>query len=121
MPGGLLPALAVHLGPTGLWWCHLLVMVGVYALLGLSLNLINGYGRMFSLGHHGFWALGAYTAGALALHLHGPVPGPLLRVLSAVLAMAVAALGSALSKVDLAPFVEQARSYIDAARDRISR
>lgn len=93
MPGGLLPALAIHLGPTGLWWCHLLVMVGIYALLGLSLNLINGYGRMFSLGHHGFWALGAYTAGALALHLHGTLPGPLLLVLSAGLAMAVAALG----------------------------
>lgn len=87
------PALAVALGPTGLWWCSLLVMVGIYALLGLSLNLINGYGRMFSLGHHGFWALGAYTAGALTLHLHGSLPGPLLLALSAAAAMAVAALG----------------------------
>ena len=69
--------LAVTLGPTGMWWTHLLVMVGVYALLGLSLNLINGYGRMFSLGHHGFWALGAYAAGAFTVHTFGELPGPL--------------------------------------------
>ena len=53
-----MPTLAIELGPDGFWWTNLLVLVSVYALLGLSLNLINGYARMFSLGHHGFWAMG---------------------------------------------------------------
>jgi branched-chain amino acid transport system permease protein len=92
----MLPCLAFDLGPTGLWWTHLLVMVGIYALLGLSLNLINGYGRMFSLGHHGFWALGAYAAGALTAGLAGSIPGPLVFLLSALLAVLVAALGGLL-------------------------
>jgi branched-chain amino acid transport system permease protein len=83
----------VELGPTGLWWSHLLVMVGVYALLGLSLNLINGYGRMFSLGHHGFWALGAYAAAVVTRGYEGALPGPVLVLLSAVVGMGVAALG----------------------------
>jgi branched-chain amino acid transport system permease protein len=37
----------------------------MYLVLTLSLNLINGCGGMFSLGHQGFWALGAYGAAAL--------------------------------------------------------
>jgi len=85
--------LALTLGPTGLWWSHLLVTVGVYALLGLSLNLINGYGRMFSLGHHGFWALGAYAAALFTRSYEGELPGPVLLALSAFFGMGVAALG----------------------------
>jgi branched-chain amino acid transport system permease protein len=85
--------LALTLGPTGLWWSHLLVMVGVYALLGLSLNLINGYGRMFSLGHHGFWALGAYAAAVVTRSFEGEMPGVLLVMVSAVAGIGVAALG----------------------------
>lgn len=90
------PLLAVDLGPTGLWWTHLLVMVGVYALLGLSLNLINGYGRMFSLGHHGFWALGAYAAGAFTIGAAGAMPGPLVFAASVGVAVLVAAVGGVL-------------------------
>jgi branched-chain amino acid transport system permease protein len=86
-------SLALTLGPTGLWWTHLLVMVGVYALLGLSLNLINGYGRMFSLGHHGFWALGAYAAAVATRAFEGDIPGGLLVAVSALVGMAVAAVG----------------------------
>lgn len=85
--------LALELGPTGLWWTHLLVMVGIYALLGLSLNLINGYGRMFSLGHHGFWALGAYAAAAFTAGQADTLPGPVVFLLSAGIAVLVAGLG----------------------------
>jgi branched-chain amino acid transport system permease protein len=96
MREGVLP-LAVSLGGEALWWTHLLVLVCVYSLLGLSLNLINGYARMFSLGHHGFWAMGAYAAGWLTLSLEGGgLPGPLLFALSALFAMAVAACGGVL-------------------------
>jgi branched-chain amino acid transport system permease protein len=85
--------LAVTLGPEGLWWTNLLVNAGILALLALSLNLINGYGGMFSLGHHGFWAMGAYAAAWLSLRLQGELPGPLVFAASALFAMAVAAVG----------------------------
>jgi len=54
---------------TLLWWLNLLVGVGVFTLLAVSLNLINGYAGMFHLGHHGFWAMGAYAAAWLTIVL----------------------------------------------------
>ncbi len=96
MHGGGAWVLALDLGPQGYWWANLLVLVCVYALLGLSLNLINGYARMFSLGHHGFWAMGAYGAAWLSVALHGSLPGPVVFVLSCAFAMAVAAAGGLL-------------------------
>jgi branched-chain amino acid transport system permease protein len=36
-------------------------------MLALGLNLINGFTGMFSLGHHGFFAVGAYASAAFAL------------------------------------------------------
>jgi branched-chain amino acid transport system permease protein len=89
-------SLALQLGPEGFWWTNVLVLVSVYALLGLSLNLINGYARMFSLGHHGFWALGAYGAAWLTIRLEGALPGPLAFLVSCLFAMLVAALGGLL-------------------------
>ncbi len=35
--------------------------IAIYALLGLSLNIILGYGGMFHMGHAAFFAVGAYT------------------------------------------------------------
>jgi branched-chain amino acid transport system permease protein len=45
------------------WLCELLVYVLIYATLAASLNLVTGYAGMFSLGHHAFYAVGAYAAG----------------------------------------------------------
>jgi branched-chain amino acid transport system permease protein len=75
-----------------LFWLNLLVTVGIYTLLAVSLNLINGSAGMFHLGHHGFWALGAYAATWMTLRC-GTLPGPLLFALSLLFAMAVAAVG----------------------------
>ncbi len=47
---------------TYLWFAELLFYVGVFAALAASLNLVTGYAGMFSLGHHGFFAVGAYAA-----------------------------------------------------------
>jgi branched-chain amino acid transport system permease protein len=44
------------------FWGHHLVLMAVWLTLTLSLNLINGYCGLFSLGHQGFWAVGAYAA-----------------------------------------------------------
>jgi branched-chain amino acid transport system permease protein len=76
-----------------LWWLNLLVGAGIFTLLAVSLNLINGYANMFHLGHHGFWALGAYAAAWFATRFQGVMPGPLVYALSLALSMAVAAVG----------------------------
>lgn len=42
-------------------------LCGIYITLGLSLNLIYGFTGMFSLGHAGFMAIGAYTSALLTM------------------------------------------------------
>jgi len=42
-------------------------LCGIYIILALSLNLINGFTGLFSLGHAGFLALGAYTSALLTM------------------------------------------------------
>lgn len=45
-----------------------LIHLSIFIMLALGLNLINGFAGMFSLGHHGFFAVGAYAAGAFILY-----------------------------------------------------
>jgi len=42
-------------------------LCAIYIVLALSLNLINGFTGLFSLGHAGFMAVGAYTSALLTL------------------------------------------------------
>jgi len=51
------------------------VLICVYLVLALSLNLINGYAGLFSLGHAGFWAVGAYCGSAFIVYAHQGAPG----------------------------------------------
>jgi len=44
---------------------RILNLCGIYVILGVSLNLINGFTGQFSLGHAGFMAIGAYTSALL--------------------------------------------------------
>ncbi len=46
---------------------------GVYALLGLSLNIVLGEVGLFDLGHAGFFAIGAYVTAILNTRLGIPV------------------------------------------------
>lgn len=48
----------------------ILRLIGINIVLGLSMNLINGFTGQFSLGHAGFMAVGAYTVALLTM----PVP-----------------------------------------------
>jgi branched-chain amino acid transport system permease protein len=48
-------------------------LVGIYFLLGLSLNIIVGYAGLFQLGHAAFYAIGAYTVALLNIRLHVPI------------------------------------------------
>lgn len=46
---------------------------GIYALLGLSLNVVLGEVGLFDLGHAGFYAIGAYTTAILNTMLGIPI------------------------------------------------
>ncbi|MGE0190797.1 MAG: branched-chain amino acid ABC transporter permease [Planctomycetota bacterium] len=76
-----------------LWLPDQLIQISVLVLLALSLNLINGWGRMFSLGHHGFYFLGAYGAAWMTAELDPGLPGVLVLLVSVLFGTALAALG----------------------------
>ena len=48
---------------------RILNLCAIYTVLGLSMNLINGFTGLFSLGHAGFMAVGAYTTAMLTMPL----------------------------------------------------
>jgi branched-chain amino acid transport system permease protein len=48
---------------------HILVIVGIYSILAMSLDMIVGYTGIPSLGHAAFSLIGAYTSALLALNL----------------------------------------------------
>ncbi|MGE3822084.1 MAG: branched-chain amino acid ABC transporter permease, partial [Isosphaeraceae bacterium] len=54
---------------TSPYYSGILVLCGVYALLGLSVNLVFGYLGYLSFGHAGFFGLGAYTTALLVTKL----------------------------------------------------
>jgi branched-chain amino acid transport system permease protein len=59
----------IPFGLSNYGWYILAVMM-VYALVGLSLNILTGLAGQISIGHAGFWALGAY-ASAIAMTKFG--------------------------------------------------
>lgn len=46
---------------------NVVVLCGIYVILAVSLNLINGITGQFSIGHAGFFAVGAYVGAAWSL------------------------------------------------------
>ena len=83
------------------YYYQVLVLIGLNMILAVSLNLINGFTGLFSIGHAGFMATGAYTAAALSVYGGGaihaaldPTTGPGAADV-AVLAIALAAGGLA--------------------------
>ena len=47
---------------------QIVILVGVNIILAVSLNLINGFTGQFSIGHAGFYAVGAYTSAWLVFY-----------------------------------------------------
>ena len=67
---------------------HILILIGIYAILSVSLDLIAGYTGLLSIAHAAFYGVGAYVAAMMALNLHSPM------LLNMVCAAAVAGLGA---------------------------
>ncbi|MEN3188972.1 MAG: branched-chain amino acid ABC transporter ATP-binding protein/permease [Atribacterota bacterium] len=55
------------------YWIDVGFFVGVYSLLGLSLNVVLGEVGLFDLGHAAFYAIGAYTTAILNTMFNVPV------------------------------------------------
>jgi branched-chain amino acid transport system permease protein len=58
----------------GAYQVHVLTVALYYVVLASSWNLLAGYTGLFSLAHHVFAGLGAYTSALLVLRLGLPVP-----------------------------------------------
>ena len=51
---------------------HILILIGIYVILSVSLNLIVGYTGLLSIAHAAFYGVGAYVAALMALNLNSP-------------------------------------------------
>ncbi|GBL45286.1 branched-chain amino acid transport ATP-binding protein LivG [Sulfuriferula multivorans] len=97
---------------TNPYYIHLMVVIGIYAILLLGLDIVVGYVGEVSLGHAALFGIGSYTAGVLNFQLGVPfllaVPAsivvtalfgailalPALRVTGPYLAMVTLAFGT---------------------------
>ena len=70
-------------------WYYLsgiLILCGINLMVVMGLSLLTGFTGLFSFGHAGFMAIGAYVSGALATMLHVPfIPAILCGGLAAML------------------------------------
>jgi branched-chain amino acid transport system permease protein len=76
---------------TNNYWISVAVFFFIYALLGLSLNIIVGYAGLFQLGHAAFWAVGAYTTAILNTRCGVPIllTLPISALISALFAIII--------------------------------
>ena len=50
------------------YYYQVLVLIGINIILAVSLNLINGFTGLFSIGHAGFMAVGGYASAAVSVY-----------------------------------------------------
>src|SRR5882724_8968827 len=62
-------------GLIGAYNYQILVLVGINIILAVSLNLINGITGQFSIGHAGFYAVGAYTSATVVYYGESSIRG----------------------------------------------
>ncbi len=62
---------------------HLLILIGIYIILAVSLNLALGYTGLLNLGHIAFFGIGAYTSALLTMQ---GLPFPLAILAAGLLA-----------------------------------
>ena len=54
------------------YYMDVFIMLGIYVILGASMNLLIGYSGQISLGTAGFYAIGAYASVLLVMKAHFP-------------------------------------------------
>ena len=54
------------------YYIQVAVFMGIYAILTLSLNLLNGYVGLLSIGHAAFYGIGAYASAKLMMAMGVP-------------------------------------------------
>jgi len=57
---------------SNLYYIQVLIFVGIYIILTLSLNLLNGYVGLLSIGHAAFYGIGAYASAKLMMEAGFP-------------------------------------------------
>jgi branched-chain amino acid transport system permease protein len=68
-----LAALLIFPWFAGRYWLNLANTIGIAAIGAIGLNILVGYTGQISIGHGGFLAVGAYTAGLLAARAGLPI------------------------------------------------
>jgi len=66
-----------------LYLMHMAVLIGIYALSAISVNLLLGYAGLLSLGHAGFFGVGAYISALANLNFGIPMWGGMILALGA--------------------------------------
>ncbi len=56
------------------YYIQVLIFIGIYMILALSLNLLNGYVGLLSIGHAAFYGIGAYASAKLTMQVGLPFP-----------------------------------------------
>ena len=64
---------AVPLFTSNQYYIHLLVVIGIYAILLFGMDIVVGYTGEVSLGHAGLFGIGAYAAGLFFMKLGMPL------------------------------------------------
>ena len=64
----------VPLFVTNLYYIQVMIFIGIYTILSLSLNLLNGYVGLLSIGHAAFYGIGAYASAKLVMEAGLPFP-----------------------------------------------
>jgi branched-chain amino acid transport system permease protein len=59
---------------SNLYYIQILIFIGIYSILALSLNLLNGYIGLLSIGHAAFYGIGAYASAKLVMEAGIPFP-----------------------------------------------
>ena len=74
------------------YYLQILLIVGIFITLTLSLNLINGFCGQFSLGHAGFWGVGAYASAVYSVYFALPLSTPLNMIIALLVGFLSAAI-----------------------------
>lgn len=74
------------------YFSHIFLVVGIFIILSLSLNLINGFCGQFSLGHAGFWGVGAYSSAIYSVYYPLHIPNAFNMLIAIIISFIVSAL-----------------------------